>query len=46
MKNQFAQLAYLVNKLDFRYVRLAYFVLALGASIIMKVPVGGGTDPT
>jgi hypothetical protein len=45
MKNKFAQVAYFITKLDPHYVRFAYFVLALGVGVIMKCPVGGGTDP-
>jgi hypothetical protein len=45
MKNKFAQLVCFVNKLDTRYIRFAYFVLALGVGIIMGSPTDGGTDP-
>ena len=45
MKNNFAQLAYFINKIDPRYIRFAYFVLALAVSVIMKRPTDGGTDP-
>lgn len=45
MKNKLAQLGYLVNRIDFRYIKFTYFVLALGLSIIMNRPTDGGNDP-
>jgi hypothetical protein len=45
MKNKLAQIAYIVNKIDPRYIRFAYFVMMLGVGIIMQRPSDGGTDP-
>jgi hypothetical protein len=45
MKNKITQILYYVNTVDARYLRLAYFVLAFGVSIVMRSPSGGGSDP-
>jgi len=45
MKTKIAQILYNFNKIDVRYIRLAYFVLMLGVSIAMRSPSGGGSDP-
>ena len=45
MKTKLAQLAYSVNRIDRRYIQLAYFAFTVIAAVIMKKPVDGGTDP-
>lgn len=45
MNNKFAQLVSFVNKIDLRYVRLAYFVLMFTIAVIMRKPSDGGTGP-
>ena len=45
MKTKLAQLVYIVNKIDRRYLQFAYFVLMLGVSLIMQKPSDGGSDP-
>lgn len=45
MKNKISQLAYFVNQIDRRHIQVAYFLVMMIASIIMKRPSDGGTDP-
>lgn len=44
MKNTFTQLQLLVSRIDRRYLQIAYFALALAASI-MRAPTDGGGGP-
>ena len=45
MNTKLAQFAYFVNKIDRRYLQLAYFVAMLAFSVILNRPTDGGSDP-
>lgn len=42
MNNKFAQLIFIINKVDRRYIQLAYFVVALTGAILLRSPSDGG----
>ena len=44
MKNTITQIQLLVSRIDRRYLQIAYFALALAASI-MRAPTDGGGGP-
>ena len=45
MKNKLAQIAFYLNKFDRRQIQVAYFVLMLAVSVIMRSPLDGGGEP-
>jgi hypothetical protein len=45
MKTKLAHIVFNINKFDRRHIQVAYFVLMLAASIIMRSPSDGGTGP-
>lgn len=44
MKNKLAQLYFVINNIDKRYIHLAYFALML-AGFFAQAPIDGGTGP-
>ena len=45
MKSKLAQIVFFINKFDRRQIQVAYFILMLGVSIIMRAPSDGGGGP-
>lgn len=45
MNNKLAQLIYVTNQIDRRYIQFAYFVLMLAALVVARAPSDGGTGP-
>lgn len=45
MKSKFAQIIPYINKYDYRQIKVAYFVLMLAVSVVMRVPSDGGGGP-
>ena len=45
MKNQFAQLHFLVTKIDRQHIQLAYFVFMLAGFVLLQSPSDGGGGP-
>lgn len=45
MKNQFAQLMSFANKIDRRYLQIAYFIVMIAAAILRKGPSDGSIGP-
>lgn len=43
MKNKFAQAVSFINKFDRRQIQVAYFVLMLAISVILRAPSDGGS---
>lgn len=42
MNNKFSQIMFIVNKLDRRYIQLAYFAIALAGVVLLRAPLDGG----
>ena len=42
MNNKFAQIMFIVNKLDRRFLQLAYFAVALAGVVLLRAPLDGG----
>lgn len=45
MNTKLAQFVLQFNKLDPRYLRVAYFVLMVGMAVVWKAPYDGGGGP-
>lgn len=45
MKTKLAQFVSYINKFDRRQIQVAYFVLMLAVSFVMRAPSDGGTGP-
>lgn len=45
MKNKFAQMFTLINKIDRSHIQLAYFVFMMVGFLITQSPSDGGTGP-
>ena len=45
MKTKLAQFVLLINKLDPRQLRVAYFALMVGMAVLWKSPYDGGGGP-
>lgn len=42
MNNKFAQIMFIVSKLDRRFLQLAYFAVALAGVVLLRAPLDGG----
>ena len=42
MNNKFAQIMFIVSKLDRRYIQLAHFAIALAGVVLLRAPLDGG----